>query len=139
MLALIQLTAEYDNEVAADLADAVTGGSRDRRRGSRALNSQVLKMKRDKPASFNLSLPSTGVAWDASGFEKCRSRGNDQERHRSRSYRADQFPSDEAATKLLWLALRNIMDGTIRSAKEWKMAMNQFAVLYGDRFTNPKN
>ena len=23
--------------------------------------------------------------------------------------------------------------------KEWKMAMYQFAVLYGDRFTNPKN
>jgi putative transposase len=50
----------------------------------------------------------------------------------------DYFPRDEVATKLLWLALRNIMDGRIQSAKEWKMAMNQFAVLYGDRFTNPK-
>lgn len=28
VLACIQLTAEYDNEVAADLADAVAGGSR---------------------------------------------------------------------------------------------------------------
>lgn len=49
------------------------------------------------------------------------------------------FPSDDAAIKLLWLALRNIMDGKIRSTGEWKMAMNQFAVLYGDRFISPKN
>jgi len=46
------------------------------------------------------------------------------------------FPSDEAAIKLLWLALRNINDGKARSAREWKMAMNQFAVLYGDRFVS---
>jgi putative transposase len=46
------------------------------------------------------------------------------------------FPSDEAATKLLWLALRNITGGRVRSTKEWKAAMNQFAVLYGERFTN---
>ena len=49
------------------------------------------------------------------------------------------FPSDEAATKLLWLALRNITAGKVRSTREWKGAMNQFAVLYGDRFTHPKN
>lgn len=45
------------------------------------------------------------------------------------------FPSDEAAIKLLWLALRNILADKVRSAKEWKAAMNQFAVRYGDRFT----
>lgn len=48
------------------------------------------------------------------------------------------FPNDDAATKLLWLALRNITAGKVRSTREWKMAMNQFAVLYGDRFTSPK-
>jgi putative transposase len=48
------------------------------------------------------------------------------------------FPSDDAAIKLLWLALRNITAGKVRSTREW-MAMNQFAVLYGDRFINPKN
>jgi putative transposase len=48
------------------------------------------------------------------------------------------FPSDEAATKLLWLALRNITNGKVRSTREWKAAMNQFAVLYGDRFISPK-
>ena len=46
------------------------------------------------------------------------------------------FPSDEAATQLIWLALRNINDGKVRSAREWKVAMNQFAVLYGDRFVS---
>ena len=45
------------------------------------------------------------------------------------------FPSDEAATKLLWLALRNIMGKRLKSTREWVAAMNQFAVLYGDRFT----
>jgi len=46
------------------------------------------------------------------------------------------FPSDEAATKLLWLALRNILAGKVKSTREWKVAMNQFAVMYGDRFTS---
>ncbi len=46
------------------------------------------------------------------------------------------FPSDEAATKLLYLALRNIMTDKIRSVRQWKAAMNQFAIVYGERFTN---
>jgi putative transposase len=47
------------------------------------------------------------------------------------------FPSDEAATKLIWLALRNIGQGRHRSIREWREAMNQFAIAYGDRFTRP--
>jgi putative transposase len=45
------------------------------------------------------------------------------------------FPADEAATKLLWLALRNITADWSRAAHDWKAAMNQFAILYEDRFT----
>ena len=45
------------------------------------------------------------------------------------------FPSDDAATELIWLALRNIMADWGRAAHEWKAAMNQFAILYEDRFT----
>jgi putative transposase len=45
------------------------------------------------------------------------------------------FPSDDAATKLIWLALRNITADWGRAAKDWKEAMNQFAILYADRFT----
>ena len=48
------------------------------------------------------------------------------------------FPNDEAATKLLWLALRNILAGRVASIHEWKAAMNQFAVVYGDRFTSSR-
>jgi transposase-like protein len=44
------------------------------------------------------------------------------------------FPSDDAATKLIWLALRNITADWGRAAKDWKEAMNQFAILYDDRF-----
>jgi transposase-like protein len=35
------------------------------------------------------------------------------------------FPSDDAATKLLWLALRNITADWGRAAKEWRAAMNE--------------
>lgn len=45
------------------------------------------------------------------------------------------FPSDEAATKLLYLALRNITEDWSRSVFEWKVALNQFAILYGDRLS----
>ena len=45
------------------------------------------------------------------------------------------FPSDDAATKLVWLALRNITADWGRAAPDWKAAMNQFAILYADRFT----
>jgi putative transposase len=45
------------------------------------------------------------------------------------------FPSDDAATKLIWLALRNITADWGRAGHNWKAAMNQFAILYEDRFT----
>jgi putative transposase len=46
------------------------------------------------------------------------------------------FPNDEAATKLIWLALRNITASWGRKpANYWHLAMNQFAILYEDRFT----
>lgn len=44
------------------------------------------------------------------------------------------FPTDEAATKLIWLALRNITADWGCAAKDWKEVMNQFAILYADRF-----
>ncbi len=46
------------------------------------------------------------------------------------------FPSDDAASKLIWLALRNITADWGRANRDWKEAMNQFAILYEDRFTN---
>jgi transposase-like protein len=48
------------------------------------------------------------------------------------------FPNDDAATKLIWLALRNISAAWSRSAPSWRPAMNQFAILYGDRFLAPQ-
>ncbi|TWC65059.1 IS256 family transposase [Herbaspirillum sp. SJZ099] len=47
------------------------------------------------------------------------------------------FPTDDAATKLLWLALRNITADWGRATRYWKQAMNQFAILYEDRFCRP--
>jgi len=44
------------------------------------------------------------------------------------------FPTDEAALKLIWLALRNFTADWTRPAMHWKPALNEFAVAYGDRF-----
>jgi transposase-like protein len=44
------------------------------------------------------------------------------------------FPNDEAATKLLWLVLRNITAKWTHTPPHWKQAMRQFAILYDDRF-----
>jgi putative transposase len=42
------------------------------------------------------------------------------------------FPSDEAATKLLYLALRNL-GVHWKPAVEWRAAYAQFAILFSDR------
>jgi putative transposase len=44
------------------------------------------------------------------------------------------FPNDEAATKLLYLALRNVTAKWKNAGREWKPALTQFAILYADRF-----
>lgn len=49
------------------------------------------------------------------------------------------FPSDEAASKLLYLALRNIEKDWKMPPITWKQAVNQFAILFGERFTNALN
>ena len=48
------------------------------------------------------------------------------------------FPTDEAATKLIWLALRNVTArwGS-KPGNHWHRAMQQFAILFDDRFTAP--
>ena len=44
------------------------------------------------------------------------------------------FPSNDAATKLLYLALRNVAKKWTMPPHSWKQALNQFAVLFQDRF-----
>ncbi|CBW75261.1 Transposase [Mycetohabitans rhizoxinica HKI 454] len=46
------------------------------------------------------------------------------------------FPTDEAALKLVWLALRNVIAKWTSSRHDWKSAMTQFALLYPVRFTD---
>jgi putative transposase len=46
------------------------------------------------------------------------------------------FPTDEAATKLLFLALRNIEKDWKMPPRMWKQAANQFAIMFAERFTN---
>jgi transposase-like protein len=44
------------------------------------------------------------------------------------------FPTDEAAGKLIYLALRNIVKKWKNSSTAWHAAMTHFALLFGDRF-----
>lgn len=45
------------------------------------------------------------------------------------------FPNDEAASKLIWLALRNITVKWKNPPIAWAAAKAQFAIQFGDRFT----
>jgi putative transposase len=47
------------------------------------------------------------------------------------------FPSDEAAIKLIYLALRNIVQKWTMPVQNWKQAMSQFMIRFEDRFTQP--
>lgn len=49
------------------------------------------------------------------------------------------FPSDDAASKLLYLALCNIEKNWKMPPVIWKQAANQFAILFGERYTNALN
>jgi transposase-like protein len=44
------------------------------------------------------------------------------------------FPSDDAATKLLYLALRNASKKWTMPSRTWRQALNQFAILFENRF-----
>jgi len=43
------------------------------------------------------------------------------------------FPTEEAATKLIYLAIRNFEKGG-RNVREWFAARNQFAIMFDERF-----
>ena len=45
------------------------------------------------------------------------------------------FPSDDAATKLLFLVLNRSKKQWIMPPREWSIDKSQFAVLFGERFT----
>ena len=46
------------------------------------------------------------------------------------------FPSDEAATKRLFLAMHDIFKDWNMLQPTWSEAANQFAIVFGVRFTN---
>lgn len=43
------------------------------------------------------------------------------------------FPNDEAVSKLLYLALRNIAKNWTKPVHDWKHALNRFAIIYENR------
>ena len=47
------------------------------------------------------------------------------------------FPSDEAATKIIYLALMNATSRWSMPIREWNLALNQLAILHPDRLPQP--
>lgn len=45
------------------------------------------------------------------------------------------FPTDEAAVKLLYMALKNIKRRWTMPIKDWGSAINQFSIIFGDRLS----
>ena len=45
------------------------------------------------------------------------------------------FPNEEAAKKLIYLAIMNFRASWKRATPKWSAAMPQFALLFGERFT----
>ena len=44
------------------------------------------------------------------------------------------FPSDEAVYKVVYLAMRNIAKKWTMPIRDWKPALNRFAVEFAERF-----
>lgn len=47
------------------------------------------------------------------------------------------FPSDEAATKLIFLAMQNIAKKWSKPIRDWKAALNRFVIMFEDRVILP--
>lgn len=47
------------------------------------------------------------------------------------------FPTDDAVTKLIFLAMRNIAKKWTRPLKDWKAALNQFSLMFPESCTLP--
>lgn len=47
------------------------------------------------------------------------------------------FPNDQAAIKLLYLAIRNISQKWNRPIRDWKAALNRFVIMFEDRLPLP--
>jgi transposase-like protein len=43
------------------------------------------------------------------------------------------FPNDESLVKVLYLALQNVAKKWTRPIRDWKAALNQFVILFGER------
>lgn len=46
------------------------------------------------------------------------------------------FPSDEALTKLFYLALRNISQKWTMPIRDWKAALTRFTIQFGERISS---
>lgn len=48
-----------------------------------------------------------------------------------------QFPTENSVMKVLYLAIKGVSKKWTMPIRDWKMALNQFAIRFGDRFPDP--
>ncbi|BFO56196.1 hypothetical protein AVXHC19_29990 [Acidovorax sacchari] len=51
------------------------------------------------------------------------------------AFLVERYATEVSPEFIIWLSLRNITVDWGRAAHNWKEAMNQFAILYEERFT----
>ena len=55
---------------------------------------------------------------------------------RSATKRHKMFPNDEAALKVVYLAIMQASKKWTMPIREWRSALNQFSIVFGDRMTS---
>jgi transposase-like protein len=83
----------------------------------------MLPIAADEPRSYALT-----------GFERgCRSK-DDIDRNTKPLKITEPFPTDESVLKVVYLAIGNIAKKWTMPIRDWKPALNRFAIEFGDRF-----
>jgi transposase-like protein len=77
---------------------------------------------------FAFAAPARKIIYTTNAFERLHSGV------RKSIWSKGHFPSDEAATKLIWLALRNNTTKWKNPPIAWAAAKAQFAIQFGNRF-----
>ena len=55
---------------------------------------------------------------------------------RSATKRHKLFPSDEAALKVVYLAIMQASKKWTMPIRDWRSALNQFSIMFGERVTD---
>ena len=100
----------------------------------RAATLAVPVLARPSGGPLHLAVDATGLKVYGEGEWKVRVHGPDKRVIRKSIKTRGSFPSEDAAEKLIYLAIRG-HEKTSRTVRGWLTAVNQFAITFEDRFS----